>query len=70
MVSFKANVTLPKEEYEKYKRGEIHSDKGLRGDDGRLRALPDIEEIEDGDKMSVNILVTMNPRFKSTRKEN
>ncbi len=50
MISFKANVTLPKEEYEKYKRGEIHSDKGLRGDDGRLRALPDIEEIEDGDK--------------------
>ena len=46
-VTIRANVTLKKDEYEKYKSGETKSNKGLRGDDGKLSSIPDFEEIKD-----------------------
>lgn len=46
-VTIRANVTLKKDEYEKYKSGETKSNKGLRGDDGKLSSIPDFEEIQD-----------------------
>lgn len=46
-VTIKANVTLKKDEYEKYKSGKTKSNKGLRGDDGKLSSIPDFEEIQE-----------------------
>lgn len=42
-------VTMDKEEFEKYDKGIIHSDSGLRNDKGRLSVLPDIEPISEAD---------------------
>ncbi len=47
-VKKKMNVIFrDEEEYQKFKDGKIHSDKGLRTEDGKLSSLPDIEEIEE-----------------------
>ena len=42
-------VTLEEDEFEKFDRGEIHSDNGLRGEKGKLSALPDIAPISEDD---------------------
>jgi|GEM_PF-4839809 len=43
----KMNVKFKSEdEYRKFSNGEIHSQKGLRSKDGKLRTQPDIEEID------------------------
>ena len=42
-VKKKMNVIFKNEdEYQKYKSGQTHSDKGLRTEDGKLSSLPDI----------------------------
>lgn len=46
-ITRKMNVTFKKDEYQKYVNGEIHSDKGLRRDDGTLSSIPHVEEIPD-----------------------
>lgn len=46
-VTINAKVTLKKDEYEKYKSGEIKSNKGLRGDDGKLSSIPDFVEVNE-----------------------
>lgn len=47
-VKKKMNVVFKdEEEYQKYKSGKTHSDKGLRTEDGKLSSLPDIEEINE-----------------------
>lgn len=49
-VKKKMNVIFKdEEEYQKFKKGETHSKKGLRTEDGKLSSLPDIEEIEEED---------------------
>lgn len=42
-------VTMYAEEFEKYDKGITHSDSGLRNENGRLSALPDIEPVIDED---------------------
>lgn len=42
-------VTLDKDEFEKFDKGVTHSDNGLRGDKGKLSALPDIAPISEDD---------------------
>lgn len=42
-------VTLDEDEFEKFDKGTTHSDSGLRNDDGRLSALPDIEPVAEED---------------------
>lgn len=42
-------VTMTHEEFSKLDKGETHSNKGVRNDDGRLSALPDIEPVSDHD---------------------
>ncbi len=44
-----AKVKLKANEYQKFKNGELHSDKGLRGDDGKISSIPDFEEVDDYD---------------------
>lgn len=47
-VKKKMNVIFKdEEEYQKFKSGKTHSQKGLRTEDGKLSSLPDIEEIEE-----------------------
>lgn len=48
-ITIKANVTLKKDEYEKYKSGKIKSNKGLRDNEGKLSSIPDFEEIQEED---------------------
>ena len=53
-VKKKMNVVFKdEEEYQKYKSGKTHSDKGLRTEDGKLSSLPDIEELEEGEVILV-----------------
>ncbi|MEG1848064.1 MAG: hypothetical protein RRX92_02955 [Lachnospiraceae bacterium] len=42
-------VTLEEDEFEKFDRGETHSANGLRGEKGKLSALPDIAPILEHD---------------------
>ena len=42
-------VTMDADEFEKYDKGITHSDSGLRNDNGRLSALPDIAPVTDED---------------------
>lgn len=42
-------VTLDKDEFEKFDKGVTHSDNGLRGEKGKLSALPDIAPISADD---------------------
>lgn len=42
-------VTLEEDEFEKFDKGETHSDNGLRGEKGKLSALPDIAPISEDD---------------------
>lgn len=47
-VKKKMNVIFKdEEEYQKFKSGKTHSQKGLGTEDGKLSSLPDIEEIEE-----------------------
>lgn len=50
-------VTMDKDEFDKYDRGETHSDSGLRDESGRLSALPDIEPIEEDDLPQPEVVV-------------
>ncbi len=53
-VKKKMNVVFKdEEEYQKYKSGKTHSDKGLRTEDGKLSSLPDIEEIDEDEVVPV-----------------
>lgn len=49
MVTRKMNVTMSEDEFNKFDKGETHSNKGLRDDKGKLSALPDIETIPDNE---------------------
>lgn len=51
-------VTMDADEFEKYDKGETHSDSGLRNEAGRLSALPDIAPISDDDLPQVEIVKT------------
>lgn len=51
-------VTMDKDEFQKYDRGETHSDSGIRNDTGQLSALPDIAPIEDSDLPEREVLRT------------
>ena len=42
-------VTMDADEFEKYDKGETHSDKGVRNNRGKLSALPDIAPISEYD---------------------
>jgi len=42
-------VTLDEDEFAKFDKGTTHSDSGLRNDDGRLSALPDIAPVSEDD---------------------
>lgn len=42
-------VTMDSDEFEKFDKGETHSDKGLRNSKGKLSALPDIEPVSEND---------------------
>lgn len=42
-------VTTDEDEFDKYDRGETHSNSGLRNEAGRLSTLPDIAPIEETD---------------------
>lgn len=42
-------VTLDEDEFEKYDKGQTHSDSGLRNESGRLSALPDIAPVSEED---------------------
>lgn len=42
-------VTMSEDEFNKFDKGETHSNKGLRDDKGKLSALPDIETIPDNE---------------------
>ena len=47
-VKKKMNVVFKdEEEYQKYRSGKTHSNKGLRNEDGKLSSLPDIEELDE-----------------------
>lgn len=50
-------VTMDEEEFDKYDRGETHSDSGLRNKSGRLSALPDIAPIEEEDLPQREVVV-------------
>ena len=62
-VKKKMNVVFKdEEEYQKYKSGKTHSDKGLRTEDGKLSSLPDIEELDEDE-------TELNPMEEVQRKE-
>lgn len=42
-------VTMDADEFEKFDKGETHSDKGIRNDRGTLSALPDIAPVSESD---------------------
>lgn len=46
-VEIYAKVKMKAEEYQRYKSGEIRSNKGLRADDGKISSIPDFEEVDD-----------------------
>lgn len=48
-VTRKMYVTMSEDEFNKFDKGETHSNKGLRDDKGKLSALPDIETIPDNE---------------------
>lgn len=50
-------VTMDVDEFDKYDRGETHSDSGLRNEAGRLSALPDIAPIEESDLPEREVVV-------------
>lgn len=50
-------VTMDEDEFDKYDRGETHSDSGLRNESGRLSALPDIAPIKDEDLPQREVIV-------------
>lgn len=50
-------VTMDEDEFDKYDRGETHSNSGLRNESGRLSALPDIAPIEDEDLPQREVIV-------------
>lgn len=50
-------VTMDEDEFDKYDRGETHSDSGLRNESGRLSALPDIAPIKDEDLLQREVIV-------------
>ena len=50
-------VTMDEEEFDKFDRGETHSDSGLRNEAGRLSALPDIAPVEETDLPERKVVV-------------
>ena len=60
-------VTMPKEEFAKYDRGETHSKKGIRGDKGRVSSLPDISPISEGDMPTKTVVQTRTKTVVRTR---
>lgn len=50
-------VMMDEDEFDKYDRGETHSNSGLRNETGRLSALPDIAPIEDEDLPQREVVV-------------
>jgi hypothetical protein len=63
-VKKKMNVIFKNEdEYQKYKSGQTHSDKGLRTEDGKLSSLPDIEEIKEEEIIFAPVKEDSEPGF-------
>lgn len=54
-------VFKDEEEYQKYKSGKTHSDKGLRTEDGKLSSLPDIEELDEDEDIPVQEIQIKEP---------
>ena len=63
-------VTMDADEFEKYDQGITHSDSGLRDENGKLSALPDIEPISDEDLPYREVIKTeqvyVQPNYPST----
>lgn len=60
-------VTMDEDEFDKYDRGETHSNSGLRNKTGRLSALPDIAPIEEEDLPQREIVVYQDRYFEPER---
>ena len=58
-------VTMDADEFEKFDKGETHSDKGVRNDCGKLSALPDIAPVSESDLPQRTVVRTQKVYVKS-----
>lgn len=51
-INQKMNVRMKKEDYERWKNGELHLNHGFRNDDGTISSIPEMEEIFEEERNS------------------